>query len=641
MPKMSKDLIGLENVESYWPRRLLCVKDWTSYERRDDQGRIMYGQVTKPIYNIVSYTWGRFRAYRDEEGSAIQIRGINWQIPRIKPHAQHGFSSNDFRTLLENAASESGWVWVDVACIPQAPTDPEQADILLKEIGHQAGIFARAEHAFIWLHGLSTKALDDGTSDLKRMHPMGAKTLLTDMWFTSLWTLQEAFLRKDAFLLSATAEKARYRTTLRDLIGMVDQMLHDSGRTTFFENFRYSGLETLQARNPLPLLGVVPHRQVSSEKDNVCGIMQVFGLQLDANRELDQLQYDLCCGINRKSPVIGQAFVHLIPYSERREHPSWQFQVGTFNKGRAYRPKAGVVSPYDQTKIVPRDFYDVYEVPSDSRASVSFERSGLIFHGQAVTELGSLVKVLEQSVRYAPEPARPASVAGNLSDAELDEEERSVRKHQLCSVYCDAGPWNGVNPFVPKARDPLNQPNADAVNEMRRLSAYARDKHMRIGVLAMGRFRAAASEGDDDYGVDQGNEGNGSEGSYSDARSDDEDQYYGDDRVNGDSDSGRSYSDESSDDEDEDAYYFEDVDEHRSNERSVRRSRSQPAGPSPRRQTHRSEQNGRDGILGVIVHFLDGPRNDRQSRCRRLGFCTWAADADDATSWEEYQCVIV
>ena len=108
MPKMSKDLIGLENVESYWPRRLLCVKNWTSYERRNDQGRIMYGQVTEPIYNIVSYTWGRFRANRDEEGSAIHIRGINWQIPRIKPHAQHGLQRPRLHLLRSQRSIHAG-----------------------------------------------------------------------------------------------------------------------------------------------------------------------------------------------------------------------------------------------------------------------------------------------------------------------------------------------------------------------------------------------------------------------------------------------------------------------------------------------------------------------------------------------------
>ncbi len=87
----------------------------------------------------------------------------------------------------------------------------------------------------------------------------------------------------------------------------------------FYDSFRCIGLDTLLARNPILLLGVIPFQTVRRDADKICGIMQVFGLCLDRSLGLERLTIELGKRIICKSPVISQAFTHLIPDAE----PSW------------------------------------------------------------------------------------------------------------------------------------------------------------------------------------------------------------------------------------------------------------------------------------------------------------------------------
>jgi len=110
------------------------------------------------------------------------------------------------------------FVWVDVACIDQTKGSPEMA----VEIGRQATIFLTAQKVYCWLaHRQEAwyvkwqedmveqlKSSSEGDS-LQQKHFVAFELLgdslaelFADPWFTSLWTLQEAFLRKDMILLS-------------------------------------------------------------------------------------------------------------------------------------------------------------------------------------------------------------------------------------------------------------------------------------------------------------------------------------------------------------------------------------------------------------------------------------------------------
>ncbi|KAK8103586.1 uncharacterized protein PG998_010619 [Apiospora kogelbergensis] len=195
-----------------WPRRLLHVPSMTSYEWRPGN---WYGPHLSPRYNAISYTWGRWslEKMRMPSVEAIAIKGVPWTIPRVDP--KH-FTKEEFEAALRRATRDrergkpsetSGaktldWVWLDVACIDQRNYVPGSA----AEVGRQAQIFGSASEVYIWLPGVSPLALHAVGQTIKERMNMGAEAqihdiigdhvsrLLANPWFSSLWTLQEAFL---------------------------------------------------------------------------------------------------------------------------------------------------------------------------------------------------------------------------------------------------------------------------------------------------------------------------------------------------------------------------------------------------------------------------------------------------------------
>ncbi|KAI0454251.1 hypothetical protein F5B21DRAFT_476434 [Xylaria acuta] len=229
-PGTNVELITGEN----WPHRLLHVGTMTSHVR---QGKNTYNGVSEPRYNVLSYTWGFF-VDQSATATPLPVHGINWPIPRIKP--DH-FSANTFRRAIEYVAlgckrPPCDWVWVDIACIPQAhPGEgPEAIEIRGQEIGRQVEIFKRAEEAFAWLSSLRLDNLfeskqklttfldivvcvnegDVGLTSpndllrhwsevgrLSRSYEQWMRRILDHPWLQSLWTLQEMVLRPDALIL--------------------------------------------------------------------------------------------------------------------------------------------------------------------------------------------------------------------------------------------------------------------------------------------------------------------------------------------------------------------------------------------------------------------------------------------------------
>lgn len=251
---------------------------------------------------------------------------------------------------------------------------------------------------------------------------------MNDPWFTSLWTLQEAYLRTDAEFLSVngatvTSEIDDSRSfQLRDLILLFDRLLHSPQRQTFFIPYRNCGLEFLQSKNPLALLGISRHRTAYEAPDHILGIMQIFGLHLKADRSrplLEQqklLERQLCISINERSPVIAQAFTRLI--ERPRDFPTWAYYLGTpanIVDGRSYVDGNGVpVAPQDPTRLVPKDFWRIREERHNKRPRISFIGSGgatMQFNGWA-GDLDDLKKFLGKSLSF-PSPSRlPIRVEG-------------------------------------------------------------------------------------------------------------------------------------------------------------------------------------------------------------------------------------
>lgn len=208
-----------------------------------------------PKYICISHTWGRWRI-RD---ATIVVKGVPWPIPRN--------TRFDVAALPETFCRQNWktrYVWFDLFCIPQDGS--ELADM---EIARQSTIFRNSSSSIVWfndveawqtlpgviawlslkfLQGTSSADLYEtqhkldkafSTSDkplelapeesltatgheqdaksmsLWRSHSNSKRLILTSLngWFSSLWTLQEAFLCPESILYSRHWEPLRDRTS--------------------------------------------------------------------------------------------------------------------------------------------------------------------------------------------------------------------------------------------------------------------------------------------------------------------------------------------------------------------------------------------------------------------------------------------
>lgn len=214
----------LSMVKKAWPRRLLDTVTMTSFERQEGN---LYGSFREPLYSVLSYTWGRFED-NTSTSPTLNVAGITWQVPAID---QNYFTTTSFQRVIHQIRRLSGnrFLWLDIACINQ-----EDYPVKMEEVGRQAGIFANAEQAFIWLWTIPTDILKsslltlsykcselyaawdaaeetsrqgfaatvDGLSRIRA----SVDAILDDFWFSSLWTLQEEGLRRFAVVLSHEGE---------------------------------------------------------------------------------------------------------------------------------------------------------------------------------------------------------------------------------------------------------------------------------------------------------------------------------------------------------------------------------------------------------------------------------------------------
>ncbi|KAI1748911.1 heterokaryon incompatibility protein-domain-containing protein [Xylaria castorea] len=377
-----------------WPRRLLHIKTMNSYPWQPGN---IYGVVKEPKYNAVSYTWGRWQLKDNEqpEVTALEVHGTPWAIPRVDP--QH-FSADNFRHVLNIAAGipdvaidknrttamnivPVDFIWLDVACIDQRFNRES-----MLEIGRQAEIFRNASFVYIWLSRTSADSLDDAAFDIRDLRETAARNIPErrdglpisvaelendfdrdwldyglrslqsfhgDPWFTSLWTLQEAFLCKDACFLSKEGSLAWYLWPLDSVelrselegdqrIFCLNELLRATANvreyieaktyTTIFEDqpkvlpdphtldfFNVTGLNALSRDNPMELYAAAISRKPSRELDSVYGIMQVFRFRLGESNPhskpgtvygLVDLEDELGLALMNLSPVLSQSFRH-------------------------------------------------------------------------------------------------------------------------------------------------------------------------------------------------------------------------------------------------------------------------------------------------------------------------------------------
>lgn len=370
-----------------WPRRLLHVPTMQSH--RWHPGNI-YGTTPEPQYNALTYTWGRWMLRDPNDrphARPVDIGNIGWDIPRVDPshftrsqflgairrsvgavpvyaRRKNLFRPHEEPRELDPVAVE--FLWVDVACINQRPDEHESS----AEIGRQADIFRGARHVFIWLTTFPTAELHRllETISLSRglKNAIGAEvlqqcqrhldaiqasleSLCADPWFTSLWTLQEMFLRPDAMFLSRDghlADDARKR-------GISDRNVYAFSLEVLALNCSYfgsfvdrvarlgsacgpaagarerhsslvdrSGISAIHAaQNPLVLLAASGDRTTLNDEDRVYGIQQVFGFRLGTSAtkpskphfEREELDVEFGRAFVSAFPVLSQLHVFTSP----------------------------------------------------------------------------------------------------------------------------------------------------------------------------------------------------------------------------------------------------------------------------------------------------------------------------------------
>lgn len=365
-------------AERYWPRRLLHVDNdtLTSLEK---SGECTYGNFHAPSYNILSYTWGRWEV---PHGPALPIQNITWKVPPIQPRA---FTAEAFAKVVRRVGRGCRFIWLDVACI-----DQEEYSVKMNEIGHQAAIFRGAQEAYIWLHEAPRAALHEfisGTHDAelysdewleRRTHRLGQ--IFDDPWFSSTWTLQEAFLRTKAILLFSDADTLEVSSDDGDTKPCRLQNILNACNTnnqalqfevtycrhiltstrvslieTMLQKMESAGVMCLYENNAIRLYAASTNRTARDKHDRIYGIMQVFGFVLgeaqaresqtpNHNFTLHDLEDQMGEALNSTSATVAQMFVHM---EDSRPLRSWCIEQGIRIPIRVYN----ISEPQDLCRI--------------------------------------------------------------------------------------------------------------------------------------------------------------------------------------------------------------------------------------------------------------------------------------------------
>lgn len=194
------------------------------------------------------------------------------------------------------------------------------------------------------------QALDREMPWLKTTRTM-LDAMFMDPWFTSLWTLQEAFLCPRAFLLSreavvpaaTIADLCQWCATIHKACDILSPQGLDTDIAAEFEGAKIRtgrrkyiweieqmvlcrGLLALASRSPMALYAAAFYRKTRNENDRVYAIQQVFDLQLGssapghANQPVHPvlLENELGAKILELYPVLSQLHVFTQPVESGR-----------------------------------------------------------------------------------------------------------------------------------------------------------------------------------------------------------------------------------------------------------------------------------------------------------------------------------
>jgi hypothetical protein len=433
-------------VSKLWPKRLLHVATMTSYPRKTVGGRIAYNRIVEPDYNIMSYTWGRWSP-QGFKGPTITVHGCTWNIPAVdsRPNLSDpsrnldkggfsvrgekdrtvdpgGFTVEDFQNAIQVVGTDVEFIWLDVACI-----DQDNAAERDEEVGRQAGIFRRAQQSYIWLHNTSTQDLSNAINTIVEFDPRdnedrgmsynsmtAERILFSDRWFSSLWTLQEAYLSPRALFLSRAGELIQTNSgrrptpiTLSQLASKCRALYRVPSRQFSNQNspLQLSGLPQLHSANRMVLITLASQRTISDSTQRINGIMQVYNLKLGASAtpkqrpDLPAMATQLSAELNQRSPVLAQCFIH----RAAADNPgrAWQVTLNAVQRnapvvGRPRHPEDTTryfadarETTRDQSQIVPWAFEDVQELPSSQTCHFTYDadRQRALYSGWETTLL--------------------------------------------------------------------------------------------------------------------------------------------------------------------------------------------------------------------------------------------------------------
>lgn len=237
---------------------------------------------------------------------------------------------------------------------------------MASEIGRQAKIFKGATQTFVWLtqlkstdfmqfeeleqvhRGLLSKTADcrrQGWQELQRQIDF----FVDDPWFSSLWTLQEAYLCPDALFITSSGEFLNQGEvdnstsgrpfSLGDLTDLCEgwhrlvsgpallppNLSHDEAAVSRLkESLARTGTIGLGLVIPTVLFAAAQHRKTGPDNvtDRVYGIMQVFGFRLgkarpgcDPKRQftIQELEEELGEELLKYRPIMSQLHVFQFP----------------------------------------------------------------------------------------------------------------------------------------------------------------------------------------------------------------------------------------------------------------------------------------------------------------------------------------
>ena len=358
-----------------------------------------YNGIAAPQYNVISYTWGNFV---DPAAIGLSVNGIDWPVPAVgKGH----FTADTFKTAIERAANgikhRCEWLWVDIACIPQHhEKETKEARYMRgQEIGRQVEIFQRACEAFAWVSHLSTSELSkhwplvtiddflehanqissirdtkalvsylDTCDDISCLLEAWLTKFFSHPWFSSLWTLQEMMLRKDAWILFddgfvdlypngntkfypwnfitikndlfaiRAIHGGRVMTAMKKLVARHQSRAFQEKYKEYAERIDqrfgkllkvhdYKGLEVLSIGTVHGAYSVAQRRNASRLTDRIYGIVQTYGISCNPDpigkddlAKLRTLEDEFGTKLVAKSALLSQLFIHDIQKAPRR---SW------------------------------------------------------------------------------------------------------------------------------------------------------------------------------------------------------------------------------------------------------------------------------------------------------------------------------